>query len=147
MSTLTRTPAWPADDPWWARSVVYQIHPRNFCDSNGDGIGDSAGITSKLDYLQRLGIDVVWLSPVCTSPNRDNGYDISDCRSIHPEFGTMADFDEMLAGLHAQGIRSMLDLVVNHTSDQHEWFRQARSSRDNLRHDFYIWTVPIVNPT
>ncbi len=119
--------------------MVYQIYPRSFCDSNGDGIGDLPGITSKLDYLQALGVDVVWLSPVYRSPNDDNGYDISDYRAIMDEFGSMADFDTMLEGMHARGIRLMTDLVVNHTSDEHPWFQQARQSRDNPYHDYYIW--------
>lgn len=123
----------------WKQSVVYQIYPRSFCDSNGDGIGDLPGITSKLDYLQALGVDVVWLSPVYRSPNDDNGYDISDYRAIMDEFGSMADFDTMLEGMHARGIRLMMDLVVNHTSDEHPWFLQARQSRDNPYHDYYIW--------
>ncbi|MEY5099650.1 MAG: hypothetical protein RJA36_2369 [Pseudomonadota bacterium] len=128
--------------PWWKRSVVYQIYPRSFRDSDGDGIGDLRGITSRLDYLQQLGVDVVWLSPIYASPQDDNGYDISDYRAIAPEFGSMADFDAMLAGMHARGIRLMMDLVVNHSSDEHEWFRQARSSRDNPCHDYYIWAEP-----
>ncbi len=126
----------------WKRSVVYQIYPRSFCDSNGDGIGDLPGITSKLDHLQALGVDVVWLSPVYASPQDDNGYDISDYRAIAPEFGTMADFDAMLAAMHARGIRLVMDLVVNHSSDEHRWFQQARQSRDNPFHDFYIWREP-----
>lgn len=131
----------------WKRSVVYQIYPRSFCDSNGDGIGDLPGITSKLDHLQALGVDVVWLSPVYASPQDDNGYDISDYRAIAPEFGTMADFDTMLAAMHTRGIRLVMDLVVNHSSDEHEWFRQARSSRDNPFHDFYIWREPKADGT
>ena len=127
---------------WWKNAVVYQIYPRSFCDSNDDGIGDLPGITSRLDYLQQLGVDVVWLSPVYRSPNDDNGYDISDYRDIMEEFGTMADFDAMLAAMHARGIRLMMDLVVNHTSDEHLWFQQARSSRDNPFHDYYIWREP-----
>ena len=130
--------------PWWHHSVVYQIYPRSFQDSNGDGIGDLPGITARLDHLQALGVDVVWLSPVYDSPNDDNGYDISDYRAIHPEFGTMADFDTMLAAMHARGIRLVMDLVVNHTSDEHAWFRQARQSRDNPFHDFYIWAEPVL---
>jgi len=126
----------------WQRSVVYQIYPRSFCDSNGDGIGDLPGITSRLDYLQQLGVEVVWLSPIYASPNDDNGYDISDYRAIMPEFGSMADFEQMLAAMHARGIRLMMDLVVNHSSDEHEWFRQARSSRDNPYHDYYLWAEP-----
>ncbi len=128
--------------PWWKSSVVYQIYPRSFCDSNGDGIGDLRGITSKLDHLQALGVDVVWLSPVYRSPQDDNGYDISDYRDIAPEFGTLADFDEMLAAMHARGIRLVMDLVVNHSSDEHAWFQQARTSRDNPYHDHYIWCEP-----
>jgi oligo-1,6-glucosidase len=129
--------------PWWQSSVVYQIYPRSFCDANGDGIGDLAGITSKLDYVQGLGVDIVWLSPIYKSPNDDNGYDVSDYRAIMPEFGTMEDFDRMLAEMHARGLKLMMDLVVNHTSDEHEWFRQARSSRDNPYHDYYIWSDPV----
>lgn len=123
-------------------AVVYQIYPRSFCDSNGDGIGDLPGITSRLDHLQALGVNVVWLSPIYASPQDDNGYDISDYRAIAPEFGTMTDFDEMLSALHARGIRLMMDLVVNHSSDEHAWFKQARSSRDNPFHDHYIWREP-----
>ena len=123
----------------WKRSVVYQIYPRSFCDSNRDGIGDLPGITSKLDHLQALGVNVVWLSPVYASPQDDNGYDISDYRAIAPEFGSMADFDTMLAAMHARGIRLVMDLVVNHSSDEHRWFQAARQSRDNPYHGFYIW--------
>lgn len=124
---------------WYKDAVIYQIYPRSFCDSNGDGIGDIQGIISKLDYLKDLGIDAVWLSPVYKSPNEDNGYDISDYRDINPEFGTMADFDEMLKGLHERGIRLVMDLVVNHTSSQHEWFQESRKSKDNPYRDYYIW--------
>jgi oligo-1,6-glucosidase len=124
---------------WWKEAVVYQIYPRSFCDSNGDGIGDLPGITSRLDHLKALGVDVVWLSPAYRSPNDDNGYDISDYRAIMAEFGTMADFDTMLAGMHARGIRLVMDLVVNHTSDEHAWFQEAKKSRDNPYHDYYIW--------
>ncbi len=127
---------------WWKTSTVYQIYPRSFCDSNGDGIGDLPGITSRLDYLQQLGVDVVWLSPVYQSPNDDNGYDISDYRAIMQEFGTLAEFDTMLAGMHERGIKLMMDLVVNHSSDEHVWFTEARSSRDNPYHDYYIWREP-----
>lgn len=128
---------------WWKTGTVYQIYPRSFCDSNGDGVGDIPGITSKLDHLSALGVDVVWLSPVYQSPNDDNGYDISNYRAIMGEFGTMADFDTMLADMTERGIALMMDLVVNHTSDEHEWFRQARSSRDNPYHDYYIWQEPV----
>lgn len=124
---------------WWKESVIYQIYPRSFMDSNGDGIGDLRGITSRLDYLKELGIDVIWLSPVYQSPNDDNGYDISDYQAIMEEFGTMEDFDEMLAEAHKRGIRIVMDLVVNHTSDEHRWFVESRKKEDNPYHDYYIW--------
>ena len=124
---------------WWKESVVYQIYPRSFCDSNGDGIGDLNGIKSKFDYLKELGIDVIWLSPVYKSPNDDNGYDISDYQAIMDEFGTMEDFDRMLATAHEKGIKIMMDLVVNHTSDEHKWFIESRKSTDNPYRDYYIW--------
>ena len=124
---------------WWKESVVYQIYPRSFCDSDGDGIGDLNGITGKLDYLKELGIDVIWLSPVYKSPNDDNGYDISDYQAIMDEFGTMEDFDRMLATAHEKGIKIMMDLVVNHTSDEHKWFIESRKSTDNPYRDYYIW--------
>ena len=110
---------------WWKEAVIYQIYPRSFMDSNADGIGDLKGITSRLDYLKYLGIDVIWLSPVYKSPNDDNGYDISDYQAIMDEFGTMDDFDEMLKEAHARNIRIVMDLVVNHCSDEHEWFQKA----------------------
>ena len=124
---------------WWKESVVYQIYPRSFKDSNGDGVGDLNGITEKLDYLAKLGIDVIWLSPVYRSPNDDNGYDISDYRAIMDDFGTMSDFDRMLDEAHRRGIRIVMDLVVNHTSDEHPWFVESRKSEDNPHRDFYIW--------
>ncbi|MFL1012638.1 glycoside hydrolase family 13 protein [Flavisericum labens] len=124
---------------WWKESVVYQIYPRSFKDSNGDGIGDIQGIISELDYLDKLGIDVVWLSPHFDSPNADNGYDIRDYRKIMSEFGTMEDFDTMLAGMKQRGIKLIIDLVVNHSSDEHEWFKQSMSSKDNPYRDYYIW--------
>ena len=124
---------------WWKEAVIYQIYPRSFMDSNGDGIGDLKGITSRLDYLKYLGIDVIWLSPVYKSPNDDNGYDISDYQDIMDEFGTMEDFDELLAAAHERGIRIVMDLVVNHTSDEHKWFMESRKSRDNEYRDYYIW--------
>ena len=127
------------ENKWWKSSVVYQIYPRSFCDSNGDGIGDLNGITSKLWYLKELGIDVIWLSPVYQSPNDDMGYDISDYRAIMKEFGTMEDYDRMLETAHSLGIKVMMDLVVNHTSDEHPWFVESRTSRDNPYRDFYIW--------
>lgn len=124
---------------WWKESVAYQVYPRSFMDSNGDGIGDLKGLTSKLDYIKDLGIDVIWLSPMYKSPNDDNGYDISDYHDIMDEFGTMADFDELLAGVHERGMRIILDLVINHTSDEHPWFIESRSSKDNPKRDWYIW--------
>ena len=124
---------------WWKEAIVYQIYPRSFCDSNGDGIGDLNGITSKLDYLKELGIDVIWLSPVYKSPNDDNGYDISDYEAIMTEFGTMDDFDKMLSEAHKRGIKIVMDLVVNHTSDEHPWFVESRTSKDNPKRDYYIW--------
>lgn len=124
---------------WWKESVVYQIYPRSFNDSNGDGIGDLNGITEKLDYLKELGIDVIWLSPVYQSPLDDNGYDISDYQAILEDFGTMEDFDHMLAEAHKRGIKIVMDLVVNHTSDEHRWFVESRKSKDNPYRDYYIW--------
>lgn len=127
---------------WWKESVVYQIYPRSFCDSNADGIGDLNGIRSRLDYLRELGINVVWMSPIYQSPNDDNGYDISDYRAIMTEFGTMEDFKALLAEAHERGIRIMMDLVVNHTSDEHPWFVESRKSLDNPYRDYYIWREP-----
>jgi oligo-1,6-glucosidase len=127
---------------WWKSSVVYQIYPRSFQDSNGDGIGDLRGIIKRLDYLQSLGVNIVWLSPVYQSPNDDNGYDISDYRAIHPEFGTMDDFDELLEGLHNRRMKLVMDLVVNHSSDEHSWFQASRKSPDNPYRDWYIWRRP-----
>ena len=127
------------DKKWWKECVVYQIYPRSFKDSNGDGIGDLNGITEKLDYLKELGIDVIWLSPVYQSPNDDNGYDISDYCAVMEEFGTMEDYDRMLSEAHKRGIRIVMDLVVNHTSDEHKWFIESRSSRENPYRDYYIW--------
>ncbi|HIX30215.1 MAG TPA: alpha-glucosidase [Candidatus Blautia stercoravium] len=127
---------------WWKKSVIYQIYPRSFADSNGDGIGDINGITAHLDYLKDLGVDVVWLSPVYQSPNDDNGYDISDYRAIMQEFGTMEDFDRMLEEMHKRGLKLVMDLVVNHTSDEHRWFVESRKSKDNPYRDYYIWKDP-----
>lgn len=124
---------------WWKEAVIYQIYPRSFMDSNGDGIGDLKGITTKLDYLKELGIDVIWLSPVYQSPNDDNGYDISDYQAIMEEFGTMEDFDEMLSEAHERGIKIVMDLVVNHTSDEHRWFVESRKAEDTPYRDYYIW--------
>ena len=127
------------EEKWWQRSTVYQIYPRSFQDSNGDGIGDLPGITSRLEYIRELGVDAIWLSPVYKSPNDDNGYDISDYQDIMTEFGTMADFDAMLEKAHALGLKIVMDLVVNHSSDEHRWFVESRSSRDNPYRDYYIW--------
>lgn len=124
---------------WWKEAVAYQVYPRSFMDSNGDGIGDIQGIITKLDYLQQLGIDVIWISPIYPSPNDDNGYDISDYQGISPEFGTMEDFNELLDEVHKRGMKLIMDLVINHTSDEHEWFIESRSSKDNPYRDYYIW--------
>ncbi len=124
---------------WWKESVVYQIYPRSFYDSNGDGIGDLNGIIQKLDYLKDLGVDVIWLSPIYSSPNADNGYDISNYHEIMAEFGTLEDFDALLAGLHRRGIKLVMDLVVNHTSDEHPWFVSARKSKTSPYREYYIW--------
>ncbi|WP_210519943.1 glycoside hydrolase family 13 protein [Hymenobacter terricola] len=130
----------PAKKPdWWKETVVYQIYPRSFQDSNGDGVGDLKGIASRLDYLKSLGVGTVWLNPIYASPNDDNGYDISDYRQIMPEFGTMQDFDALLKGLHRRGIKLVMDLVVNHSSDEHEWFKSARASRTSPYRDYYYW--------
>lgn len=128
---------------WWKKSVVYQIYPRSFMDSNGDGIGDINGIVEKLDYLKELGVDVLWLSPVYKSPNDDNGYDISDYQDIMDDFGTLSDFDRMLQEAHKRGLKIMMDLVVNHTSDEHPWFVESRKSKDNPYRDYYIWKDPV----
>ncbi|GGX48667.1 glycoside hydrolase family 13 protein [Saccharospirillum salsuginis] len=124
---------------WWKEAVVYQIYPRSFMDSNGDGIGDLSGIIAKLDYLKDLGVDVLWLSPIFPSPNDDNGYDISDYQGILDDFGTMEDFDRLLFEAHQRGLRILLDLVINHTSDEHPWFQESRSSKDNPKRDWYFW--------
>lgn len=127
------------DKKWWKESVVYQIYPRSFMDSNGDGIGDLQGIISKLDYLKTLGVDVVWLCPVYESPNDDNGYDISNYQGIMHEFGTMKDWEKLLEGLHQRGMKLIMDLVVNHSSDEHKWFVESRKSKDNPYRDYYVW--------
>ena len=124
---------------WWKEAIVYQVYPRSFKDSNGDGIGDLKGITSKLDYIQGLGVNVIWLSPHYDSPNADNGYDIRDYRKVMAEFGTMADFDELLQGVKQRKMKLVLDLVVNHSSDEHAWFVESRKSKDNPYRDYYIW--------
>ena len=127
------------NDKWWQSAVVYQVYPRSFADSDGDGIGDLRGVIEHLDYLKTLGVDVVWLSPIYASPHDDNGYDISDYRAIDPLFGTFEDFDELLDGLHARGMKLVMDLVVNHTSDEHPWFIESASSTDNPKRDWYWW--------
>jgi oligo-1,6-glucosidase len=127
------------DRKWWKEAVVYQLYPRSFKDSDGDGVGDIKGIIEKLDYLQSLGVDAVWLNPIYSSPNDDNGYDVSDYRGIMKEFGTMEDFDALLKGMHERGIKLVMDIVVNHSSDEHEWFKQSRSSRDNPYRNYYHW--------
>jgi oligo-1,6-glucosidase len=133
----------PAGGEDWRRWAVYQVYPRSFADSNGDGVGDLPGVIGRLDYLARLGVDVVWLSPVYRSPMDDNGYDISDYQDIDPLFGTLADLDELVAGLHRRGMKLMMDLVVNHTSDEHPWFVESRSSRDNPKREWYWWRDPL----
>lgn len=136
----------PSTSPWWRSAVVYQVYPRSFMDSDGDGIGDLAGLRSRLDHLERLGVDVVWLSPIYPSPQDDNGYDISDYQGIDPTFGTLAEFDELLAALHSRGMKLVMDLVVNHTSDEHPWFVESRSSTDNPKRDWYWWHPPVERP-
>lgn len=132
-------PTGPASHKWWKEAVAYQIYPRSFCDANGDGIGDLAGITSKIPYLKRLGVNLLWLSPIYDSPNDDCGYDIRNYRRIMTEFGAMKDFDTLLETAHAAGIRLIMDLVVNHTSDEHKWFKEACKDRENPYHDYYLW--------
>ncbi|WP_349517528.1 alpha-amylase family glycosyl hydrolase, partial [Leuconostoc mesenteroides] len=128
---------------WWQNTVVYQIYPRSFQDSNGDGVGDIPGIIERLPYLKALGVQVIWLSPIYQSPNDDNGYDISDYRKVLPEFGTMADVQEMLEVAHHLGLKIMMDLVVNHTSDEHQWFKESRKNKDNPYRNYYIWRDPV----
>ncbi len=130
---------------WWKKSVVYQVYPKSFYDSDGDGFGDLNGLCEKLPYLEKLGIDVIWLNPIYKSPQVDNGYDISNYREIEPKLGTMEDFDHLLAEAHKRGIRIILDLVVNHTSDKHPWFEEAKKSKENPYHDYYIWKDEVVN--
>jgi alpha-glucosidase len=127
---------------WWQTGVVYQIYPRSYMDANGDGIGDLPGITQRLDYIQDLGVQAVWLSPIYPSPMHDFGYDVADYCGINPTFGTMADFDVLLAETHKRGMKMILDLVPNHTSSEHAWFLESRSSRDNPKRDWYIWRDP-----
>src|ERR1700694_4856385 len=124
---------------WWRGGVIYQIYPRSFADSNGDGIGDLPGITGKLGYIAKLGVDAIWLSPFFKSPMKDFGYDISDYRAVDPMFGTLEDFDRLVRRAHDLGLKVMIDQVLSHTSDQHPWFKESRSSGDNLKADWYVW--------
>ena len=133
---MSSTPA------WWQTAVIYQIYPRSFQDSDRDGVGDLRGIMQRLDHLTELGVDAVWLSPIFPSPMADFGYDISDYTGIHPLFGTLEDFDALLAAVHGRGLKLLLDLVPNHTSDQHPWFAESRSTRDNPKRDWYLWRDP-----
>jgi len=128
------------DPLWYKDAVVYQVHVRTFQDSNADGIGDFPGLTQKLDYLQELGTTALWLMPFFPSPLRDDGYDIADYRSVHPSYGTLDDFKKFLTGAHERGIRVIIELVLNHTSDQHPWFQESRTSRDNPKRDWYVWS-------
>ncbi|MGN6246447.1 MAG: glycoside hydrolase family 13 protein [Motilibacteraceae bacterium] len=141
-ATSTPAPSAARSAEWWRSAVVYQVYPRSFADSDGDGVGDLRGILAHLDHLQTLGVDVVWLSPVYPSPQADNGYDISDYQDVDPLFGTLADLDELIAALHQRGMKLVMDLVVNHTSDQHPWFKESRSSKDNPKRDWYWWRPP-----
>lgn len=128
---------------WWQNAVIYQIYPMSFQDSNNDGIGDLPGIEQRLPYLQKLGVDVLWLNPIYKSPNKDNGYDISDYEQIQPVYGSMAEFDKLLSQIHKHGMKLLMDLVVNHTSDQHRWFQESKRSKDGKYSDYYIWRDPV----
>jgi alpha-glucosidase len=128
--------------PWWANAVIYEIYPRSFQDTNGDGIGDLKGVTQRLDYLEKLGVDAIWLTPFFPSPNKDFGYDVADYTNVSPEYGTMADWDELTREARKRGIRVLVDFVLNHSSDQHAWFRESRSSRNNPKRDWYVWKDP-----
>src|SRR5436190_24017893 len=129
----------PEGHQWWQHAVFYELYPRSFADSNNDGIGDLKGITSKLDYLRDLGVDAIWISPCFPSPQVDFGYDVSDYENIDPMYGTLADFDRLASEAKKRNIRIIMDFVMNHTSDQHAWFKESRSSKDNPRRDWYIW--------
>src|SRR6266700_3853700 len=139
-TTVVASGSAPAiDNTWWKHAVIYEIYPRSFQDSNGDGVGDLNGITQRLDYLQALGVDAIWISPMYPSPQVDFGYDISDYENVDPQYGTLADFDRLVEEAQAHHIRVLLDMVLNHTSDRHPWFMEAASSRTASRHDFYVW--------
>ncbi|KAK1832352.1 alpha-glucosidase, partial [Podospora conica] len=142
MSPAATMPPTTTPTPWWKDAVVYQIYPASFKDSNSDGLGDIPGILSKLDYLQALGIDIIWISPMFDSPQVDMGYDISDYEAVYPPYGTVQDMERLIAACHERGMKIILDLVINHTSDQHKWFKESRSSRDNPKRDWYIWKPP-----
>ena len=139
---MTATASTPVDAPWWTGAVVYQVYPRSFQDSDGDGIGDLGGILQRLDHLGDLGVDVLWLSPVYPSPQADNGYDIRDYQGVDPLFGTLEQLDELIAELHRRGMKLVMDLVVNHTSDEHPWFVESRSSPSSPKRDWYWWRPP-----
>ncbi len=149
-AAVLTAPALPADhtDPWWAHALTYEIYPRSFADSNGDGVGDLNGITEHLDYLEDLGVDTIWIAPMFPSPQVDFGYDISDYRSVDPQFGTLADLDRLQAEAKRSNIHLILDMVLNHTSDKHPWFIESASSRDNPRADWYVWSdgLPVDAP-
>lgn len=142
MTNANPTSAQDVRQTWWRGATIYQVYPRSFCDSNDDGIGDLPGITSKLDYIASLGVDAVWLSPFFTSPMKDFGYDVADYCGVDPIFGTLADFDDLIAKAHALGLKILIDQVYSHTSDQHDWFAQSRASRDNAHADWYVWANP-----
>src|ERR1700730_832611 len=127
-------------DTWWQRGIIYQIYPRSFLDTDSDGVGDLRGIVSRLDYPVALGVDAIWLSPIYPSPMRDFGYDVADYTNVHPAFGTLDDFDALVDEVHRRGLKLILDYVPNHTSDQHPWFLESRSSRDNPKRDWYLWS-------
>ena len=147
MSEALRTPIPDRAQPWWRGAVIYQIYPRSFADANGDGIGDLPGITARLDYVASLGVDAIWISPFFTSPMKDFGYDVADYRTVDPIFGTLGDFDALIARAHALGLKVLIDQVYAHTSDQHEWFAESRASRGNPRADWYVWADPKADGT